>query len=416
MAAIEAAGAAPRRAALGGGVVFLLALAVFINYVDRGNLATAGPVMKDQLGLSATELGLLLSMFYWTYTPGQILAGWLGERINAYRALALGLGLWALATVLTGFATGFAMLIGLRLLLGLGESAIFPCSSKLLGQHLPPDRNSHANALIGVGLALGPAFGTYFGGLLLGPLGWRGLFIAFGLASLLWLVPWLLATRQLSAQADAEPPADGVPGFLEILSRRAAWGACLGHFCNNYAFYFVVSWLPTYLVKAQGFSTARMAEAGGMVYLIYAASSLVTGWASDRWLKAGASPNQVRKTFSVASHLVAAAALLVCAVGDSTTALIALDVAAVAFGFNVATIYATGQTLAGPKTAGKWIAVQNCAGNVAGPIAPLVTGVIVDRTGGFTLAFVVAGAITLAGVVAWGVVIRKIEPLAWRGA
>src|SRR5690242_11979818 len=167
VAAIEAAGAAPRRLALGGGVVLLLAVAVFISYVDRGNLATAGPVLKDELGLSATQLGLLLSMFYWTYTPGQILAGWLCEKINPYRALALGLLIWSVATALTGLATSFAMLIGLRLLLGLGESTIFPGSSKLVGQHLPPEKNSHANGMIAVGLALGPAVGTYFGGLLL---------------------------------------------------------------------------------------------------------------------------------------------------------------------------------------------------------------------------------------------------------
>jgi len=414
VAAIEAAGAAPRRLTLGAGVVFLLALAVFINYVDRGNLATAGPVIKDELGLTATQLGLLLSMFYWSYTPGQILAGWLCEKINPYRALALGLAIWSVATALTGLATTFAMLIGLRLLLGLGESTIFPGSSKLVGQHLPPEKNSHANGLIAVGLALGPAFGTYFGGLLLGGIGWRALFMLFGLGSLLWLIPWLIATRPLSAQADVEAPDPDAPGFWAILRRREAWGACLGHFANNYAFYFVVSWLPTYLVKAQGFTTSRMAAVGGAIYLIYAASSFATGWVSDLWLGAGATPNRVRKTFSVASSTLTAAALVACAAGQATLSLAALAVAAVAFGFNTATIYATGQTLAGPRTAGKWVAVQNCAGNVAGPIAPLVTGMIIDRTGGFAVAFVVAGAVTLVGAFAWGVVIRKVAPLDWR--
>lgn len=413
MAAIEVA-TAPRRAALGGGVVFLLALAVFINYVDRGNLATAGPVMKDQLGLSATQLGLLLSMFYWSYTPGQILAGWLGEKINPYRALALGLGIWSLATALTGLASTFAMLIGLRLLLGLGESTIFPASSKLVGQHLTPQQNSHANGLIAFGLALGPAVGTYFGGLLLGPIGWRALFVVFGLMSMTWLVPWLLATRELSAQADADPPDHDVPSFWTIIRRREAWGACLGHFCNNYAFYFMVSWLPTYLVKVQGFTTARMGQVGGAIYLIYAVSSLGTGSVSDRWLKSGATPNRVRKTFSVASSTMTAAALVTCAAGQATLSLVALAVAAVAFGFNTATIYATGQTLAGPRTSGKWVAVQNCAGNVAGPIAPLVTGMIIDSTGGFAMAFVAAGAVTLFGALAWGVVIRKVAPIDWR--
>lgn len=112
--------------ALTTGVVVLLALSVFINYVDRGNLATAGPLIKDELGLSATRFGLLVSVFFWTYTPAQILAGWLAEKINPYRTLALGLTLWAVATALTGLANGFAMLIALRLLLGLGESVAFP--------------------------------------------------------------------------------------------------------------------------------------------------------------------------------------------------------------------------------------------------------------------------------------------------
>src|SRR5476649_2743080 len=103
-------------------IVPLLAVAVFINYVDRGAIATAAPLMKDALRLSNSQIGVLLSAFFWTYTPGQVLAGWLAERAGAYRALALGLLIWASATVLTGLAGGFAILLGLRLMLGLGES------------------------------------------------------------------------------------------------------------------------------------------------------------------------------------------------------------------------------------------------------------------------------------------------------
>ena len=129
---VAAESASPPQAAMGAGVVTLLATALFINYVDRGNLATAAPLMKDELKLSSSEIGLLFSVFYWTYIPGQLVAGWLAERINAYRTLALGLVLWSLATAATGLVSGFAILIALRLLLGIGESAIFPCSSKLI--------------------------------------------------------------------------------------------------------------------------------------------------------------------------------------------------------------------------------------------------------------------------------------------
>jgi MFS family permease len=129
-------------------VVALLALAIFINYVDRGNLATAAPLIKSELKLSNTLIGILVSAFFWVYVPGQLLAAWLVSKINAYRALTVGLAIWSAATVLMGLAQGFVTLLALRRLLGLGESAGFPASSKLLAQHLPERRLGSANALI----------------------------------------------------------------------------------------------------------------------------------------------------------------------------------------------------------------------------------------------------------------------------
>jgi MFS family permease len=400
---------------LSKGVVVLLALSVFINYVDRGNLATAGPLIKDELGLTATQFGLLVSVFFWTYTPAQILAGWLAEKINPYRTLALGLAIWSAATALTGLANGFAMLIALRLLLGLGESVAFPCSSKVLAQNLPPHRLGIANGLIAVGLSLGPAFGTFTGGLLMAQMGWRPVFLLFGLASMVWLWPWLVATRRLSTAADG-PKAGAEPSFRSILARREAWGAGLGHFASNYTLYFVISWLPIYLVKTRGFSVSHMAELGGLIYLVYAASSIATGWLTDRWMTAGASANRVRKTFIVSSHLLAASAMAGCALGDARIAVASLFAAGVAFGLNSPNIYAIAQTLAGPRAAGKWVGFQNCVGNLAGIIAPVVTGMVVDRTGEFTWAFAVAGLVAMTGVVGWGLMIRKVAPIDWAAA
>jgi MFS family permease len=410
--AIAAEGVSRPYVSIGTGVVPLLALVVFINYVDRGNLATAGPLMKRELHLSATEFGVLLSAFFWTYTPSQILAGWLAERINAYRTLALGLTIWSIATALTGVASGFAVLIILRLLLGLGESAAFPCSSKLLAQHLPLHKLGNANGMIATGLALGPAFGTFVGGMLMAKWGWRPVFVVFGLASLCWLLPWLWVTRDVSQEADAMDDSHA-PSFLDILKCRDAWGACLGHFASNYVFYFVISWLPLYLVKDRGFSEAQMAQIGGLIYLVYAASASVSGWFADRWMAAGASANRVRKTAMVVSLAGVALAMLGCAFGGTMLAVISLFVAGFFFGPGTASIYAVGQTLAGPSAAGKWIGVQNCVGNLAGIVAPIVTGLVVDRTGQFFWAFAVACAITIGGIAAWGLVIRRVAPLNW---
>jgi sugar phosphate permease len=108
----------------------LLALAVFINYVDRGNLATAAPVIKTELHLSASQIGILLSAFFWTYAISQLAAGWLAERFPVHRVVAAGFALWSVATILTGAATGFATLLCLRLLLGLDRMGARPPDAK----------------------------------------------------------------------------------------------------------------------------------------------------------------------------------------------------------------------------------------------------------------------------------------------
>jgi MFS family permease len=122
MAAVETSLAAQAKPRMGAAVVWLLALMVFINYVDRGNLATASPQIGEELHLNNSQIGLLLSAFFWTYVPAQPLTGWLSEKISAYVTLGLGLAIWSTATALTGLAHSFALLMGLRLLLGLGES------------------------------------------------------------------------------------------------------------------------------------------------------------------------------------------------------------------------------------------------------------------------------------------------------
>jgi MFS family permease len=398
---------------MGKGVVGLLALAVFINYVDRGNLATAAPLIKDQLRLSNVQIGLLISAFFWSYTPGQLLAGWLSERINPYRTLAAGLALWGLATAATGLVGGFVAIFMLRLLLGLGESAAFPCSSALLARHLPRHKLGVANGLIMMGMALGPAFGTLAGGMLMAKVGWRAVFLVFGAVSLLWLIPWLRATRH-AVSHDEEGPSAPSPSYLEILRRRDIWGASLGHFSEAWAWYFIISWLPLYLVKARGFTLSQMAELGAAVYLVQALGAQATGWLGDRWMERGASDTLVRKTLLVGGHIGAAGALAACAVAGPLTSIVCLFVAAVCVGVICTNLFATGQTLAGPAAAGKWIGVQNAIANFAGILGPVVTGLVVDRTGTFASAFVLTGVIALAGAAGWGLILRRVEPLAWQ--
>jgi MFS family permease len=185
----------PANAGISGRMVLLLAAAIFINYIDRGSLALASPLLKDELQLSNSEMGILFAAFFWSYAPLQPLAGWIAQRFDVRHVLAAGLALWALATLLTGFATSFVMVFCLRLLLGIGESVSYPCNAKILAQRATVQQRGRANGFIAVGQALGPTCGTLLGGFIMAQYGWRAMFIFFGALSLLWLIPWRMATR-----------------------------------------------------------------------------------------------------------------------------------------------------------------------------------------------------------------------------
>jgi len=400
---------------IGTVLVPLLALVIFINYVDRGSLAITTPLVKDQLQFSGTEIGILLSAFFWTYVPAQILSGWLSERISPCQVLALGLTLWSVATISMGFVNGFAGFLLLRLLLGIGESAAFPCSSKLLASYVPPEQLGKANGLISAGMGLGPAFGTMIGGLVLAQFGWRPVYVLFGAASLFWLLPWRHASQLVAAQL-ASQPKPGSPPLAQVARNRNLWGAVLGHFCMNYAFYFILSWLPLYLVKARGLSIEHMAKTGGVVFLVFAASGFFTGRITDRLIQSGHSINVVRKTFVVCAHGLIALCLVLTGLGDLPVALASLLVAGVALGLGMPNVYAIGQTLAGPNAAGKWMGIQNAMANCAGIVAPVVTGTIIDRTGNYDYAFYIAALVVLAGMLGWGGVVRKVQVTDWQVA
>src|ERR1700728_100567 len=297
-------------------VLFLLGLSVLINYIDRSNLSIAAPLIKDELGISGSQLGTLLSAFFYTYALLQIPAGWLVDRFDVKWVFALGLFIWSAATAVTGVLHGFVALLAIRVVLGVGESVAFPAYGKILGGHFQEGNRGFANSVIIAGLALGPAVGMLLGGNLVGRFGWRSFFVILGLAGLLWLVPWL---AWMPRRAPSPPRiSDQRSGVLAILRQRSAWGTCLCQFSFNYASYFLVTWLPFYLMRARGLSMAQMAKVGGFVYVLFAISSTVFGKLSDRWVAAEGSPTRVRKTLATVGNVGMGIFLAVSAIAPDT--------------------------------------------------------------------------------------------------
>src|SRR5271165_3544396 len=225
-------------------IIALLGISVFINYIDRGNLSIAAPMLKDELGISAAQLGVLLSAFFWTYATLHLFYGWLVDRLNVNWIFAGAFFLWSAATAATGLVHSFAALFVLRLLLGMGESASYPSYNKILALNFSEEHRGRANSVLASGLLLGPGFGMLFGGLLMARFGWRPFFIVLGLMSLLWLLPWLkwMPKRTEAIRTDNT----GAPSLPEFLSLRSAWGSCIGLFSCNYMSYFLITWLPFY--------------------------------------------------------------------------------------------------------------------------------------------------------------------------
>jgi MFS family permease len=395
-------------------LVLLVTAAVFINYIDRGNLATAAPLMQDELHLSASQLGILLSAFYYGYVLCMPAMGWLAERYGAKRVLAAGVTVWSIATLSTGFAGSFAALLALRVLLGVGESVAFPCASKVLAHAVNVSRLGVANGIMSFGYLLGPAVGTLLGGYLMTVFGWRAVFILFGALSLMWLWPWRRA--EIARPAIRPSSAEPQPSFAQVLRRRELWGASLGHFASNYGYYFIVSWLPFYLIRSRGFSMGSMVAIASWAYLLNALSALAMGSLVDRWIAAGRSPTMVYKGIMAANHIAGIGCMIGMVMLPAAGSIAALFLFEIVSGCSYPGLFAIPQILAGPAASARWVGVQNAAGNVAGLVAPAITGILVDQTGLFDVAFALAAAVNVLGLIGWVLMLPKIVPIQWMPA
>ena len=392
-------------------VLVLLVISVCINYIDRGNLSVASVDLKDALHLDALQLGYLLSAFFWTYAGFMVLAGWLVEKYNVIWVYAIGYFLWSCATAFTGLTNTFVMLFVLRLLLGMSESVAYPSYSKIIASGFPERQRGVANGLIDAGSKLGPALGMMIGGTILAHWGWRSLFLSVGAVSLLWLIPWCaiapqvrtheLGTKLPRPQLRPNPAQARRLGVVPVPVRRQLRLVFHAHLDPR---------LPPH-----GAPLHHRNDGAGRVASVLGGSGrsgpgrlAVRPLDSCRRLL-----TRVRKTF-VASGLCLSSALLPSAIAaNQILAMTLLMAATFAYGFFSSNHWAITQTLAGPEAAGKWTGLQNCAGNMAGVAAPLITGWIVKETGSFYFAFIAVCLNLLLAACSYLFFIGRIQTHRW---
>lgn len=394
-------------------ILILLVISVWINYMDRSNLSVAGPKLSAEFSLSPVWFGVLSSAFFWTYTVMQPVAGWLVDRFNVAWVFAIGYFLWSLATGLTGLVTGLQMLLVCRLILGLGESIAYPAYSGILANHFPQHRLALANALIDAGSKMGPALGTFVGALLVDRVGWRIFFISLGVVGGTWLIPWAFWSPRAATRLTKPVASTASLGYGEILRVRAAWGTAIALFCGNYFWYFLVTWLPMYLVNERKLSMQSMAVLGSMPFVVIAISAVTAGWFSDRWIQRGGSVTKVRLLFAVSGLAGSMVIVFVPLLETTWMAMVVLHLAGFFYGLYTSNLWTITQTLAGPTAAGRWSGFQNCCGNLSGIVAPWLTGFVVGRTGKYYLAFLACCCVLAVGACSYVFVVRKVERIRW---
>jgi sugar phosphate permease len=401
--------------------------ATAIAYIHRAGLGVAAPFIREDLGLSAGAMGFLLGVFFWTYAGFMMPAGWFVDRVGPRKAYAAALAGWSAVHAAVGLARGLAGLVGLRLLLGVGQAPAYPANAKLVAQWFPRRERAFASAIFDSGSRVGNTLSLPVVGGIIGVFGWRAAFVLTGVLGLVGSLLWLglyRAPRQhrrvspvelglIESERAAEPGPGARPvRWRELFRYRTLWGMMLGFFFFNFVIYFFITWFPSYLIKERGFTLLKLAGAGMLPPIAAVLAGFAGGLVSDRLVRRGTSLTWARKIPIVAGLTLSSSIALAVLVPSPGWALALLALSYSGLAFAAAGIWSLPADVSpSPDHVASIGGIQNCASNVAGVVSPLFIGTMVDRTGGFLLPLLVAGALALAGAFCYLVVVPAIAPL-----
>lgn len=383
-------------------IAALLFLAGLINYFDRTIVSVALTVIAADLHLGPERMGVLLSAFFWSYALMQVPIGFLSDRLDMRWLYAACFALWSIVSGLTGFAGSLATLLLLRVLLGIGESIYLPGAMKMVSILFPAENRGLASGLINCGTRAGLAFGAPLIAGLVVAFGWRNVFYLLGFTALLWLIPWLAVFPRGANTAEWSAP-------VEKSSRgpigRNLLGVCVANIGYGYYFYLLVTWLPAYLVESRHLALKTAGAYAVVPYLTFAMGEPIGGWIADRLVASGWDEIVARKTIVVIAFLSSLMLIAAGLANDTHTAVLLLGGASLV-GLSSGNLYALVQRVSRSGNVGFSVGVFNLAGNIPGILAPLITGVIIERTHSYFPAFVVAVAVLLGVLPAYWAMVR----------
>lgn len=380
----------------------LLFSGILISYMDRGNLSIAAPVLMKEFGFGPARMGVLLSAFFWTYSLFQIPAGYLVDRYGIRSTYLAGLAVWSLASAAMGLVTGFWQMVALRMVLGFGEAIAPVASIAYIKRNFAEAEQGLPTAIYIGGALIGPAVGTFVGGQLVDPLGWRMLFVAIGLLGALWLIPWAIWAPKETPARDTKSGAEQIPiPWLAAAATPLFWAVTFGAFFYSYYWYFILTWVPSYLVNELGYSNAKMGSVLGAPLAVSAFTSLAAGAVADRVIRStGWAPLTVRKGFVTVGFLLGCTIVWVASLPRDAAVLPLFLLAMGGMGFGVSNYWALTHLVSPAPWIGRVLGYQNTVAQLAGVAAPIVTGILVGGEKRFGTAILLAGCSPLVAAVA----------------
>lgn len=382
-----------------GVVGFCCALAV-VTYLDRACIGVLAPDIRRDLGLDMRQMSYVFSAFTLAYAIFEIPSALWGEKIGARKVLARIVTWWSAFTLLTAAVTGYANLLVVRFLFGAGEAGAWPNATRVFSRWIPAHERGRVQGVFFAGAHLAAGLTPPLV-LLISPfVGWRGIFLIFGSFGLVWAWAWLRWFRDRPADHPAVNPAelaliasttaDAPPATAALSPDASMWGPVLRSpdvwllslvaFANGYGFYFVITWLPTFL-STLGFSSATLAIYSGLP-MIFAVPADILGGVTTDFVARKFGVRLGRALVGGAAYAVAAAAMAAAtAITDNPhAAALLLAVAGGASMFALAASWSTCIEL-GAKHSGLVSATMNTIGQIGGMLSPIVLALLVERSG-----------------------------------
>jgi len=400
----------------------LLVISGMVNFIDRGTLAIANPLIRHDLGLSIGQMGLLLSSFLLAYSFGQLPIGGIVDRYGPRRVLTGGITLWSIAQVFGGLATGFGTFVAARLLLGIGESPQFMSCVRVVRDWFNLRDRGLSNGILGGASSMGLAVAAPLLTWLMLSFGWRSMFVIMGIAGLIIAAIWFATYRDVATVplTDDERAylVDGEPAephrkitlhdWLQLFRFGTTWGVVLGFVGTVYVSTVYMTWLPAYLELDRHVSIFKTGFMAGIPFLFGIVGSASGGLLVDVLVRRGVAPLTSCKVPVVGGLLGAVAfTALVPAIGDNSLAIACIS-AAVFMGYmSTGAAWSLVSVVAPKNYVGSLAGMKNFGGYFGGAFAPAITGYIAEATHSFQLALLLGAAVGLLGALIYLFAVRR---------